>query len=221
MGIIEYIYQQWSSITTRLSTCIFVSTGKELVSRPTLTNPPRRQRDIRSERLRLPRVSQDPPTLSALLCLRLLAAMLKVRLGRGFTLTELKAAGLTRMHAKTVGISVDHRRTSTSEEQLQMNVARLNEYKSKMILFPKRMEKPKKGAIPDATAEKVKAALAANQSTGITMPIQKKVQELEFAKITDEDKKIKVFHGLRSMRTNTRYNGRRIKKAADAKKAKE
>merc|ERR1719345_378676 len=108
----------------------------------------------------------------------------KVRLGRGFTLAELKAAGLSADFARTVGICVDHRRSSTSEEQLQMNVARLNEYKSKMILFPKRMEKPKKGAIPDATAEKVKAALAANQSTGITMPIQKKVQELEFAKIT-------------------------------------
>ena len=145
----------------------------------------------------------------------------KVRLGRGFTLTELKAAGLTAMQAKSVGISVDHRRTSTSEEQLQMNVARLNEYKSKMILFPKRDQKPKKGFLPDATAEKVKAALAASQSKGVTMPIQKKVQEVEFAKITDEDKKKKVYHSLRSMRTNTRYNGRRIKKAADEKKAKE
>ena len=38
---------------------------------------------------------------------------------------------------------------------------------------------------------------------------------------TDEDKKKKVYHSLRSMRTNTRYNGRRIKKAADEKKAKE
>ena len=125
------------------------------------------------------------------------------------------------MQAKSVGISVDHRRTSTSEEQLQMNVARLNEYKSKMILFPKRDQKPKKGFLPDATAEKVKAALAASQSKGVTMPIQKKVQEVEFAKITDEDKKKKVYHSLRSIRTNTRYNGRRIKKAADEKKAKE
>merc|ERR1740116_559847 len=145
----------------------------------------------------------------------------KAKAARVFPQTELRAAGLTAAQAKTVGISVDHRRTSTSEEQLQMNVARLNEYKSKMILFPKRDQKPKKGFLADATVEKVKAAMAANQSKGVTMPIQKKVQEVEFAKIPDEDKKKKVYHGLRSMRTNTRYNGRRIKKAADEKKAKE
>jgi ribosomal protein L13E len=42
----------------------------------------------------------------------------KVRYGRGFTLAELKAAKLSATFARTVGIAVDHRRTSTSEEQL-------------------------------------------------------------------------------------------------------
>ena len=50
----------------------------------------------------------------------------KVRFGRGFTLAEIKRAGLSADFARTVGIAVDHRRTSTSEEQLQVNVARLN-----------------------------------------------------------------------------------------------
>ena len=40
----------------------------------------------------------------------------KVRYGRGFTLDELKAAGLSAAFARTVGIAVDHRRTSTSAE---------------------------------------------------------------------------------------------------------
>lgn len=40
----------------------------------------------------------------------------KVRYGRGFTLDELNKAGLTYHFAQTVGISVDHRRTNTSEE---------------------------------------------------------------------------------------------------------
>ncbi len=34
----------------------------------------------------------------------------KVRAGRGFTLEELKAAGIGRGLAKTIGITVDHRR---------------------------------------------------------------------------------------------------------------
>ena len=144
-----------------------------------------------------------------------------MRYGRGFTLAELKGAKLTAAWARTVGISVDHRRTSTSEEMLQMNVARLNTYKSKLIVFPRRENKPKKGEINDATAEQLKSAAAAHQVTGITMPIVKKVNEVEFAAITEADKKKKVYHTLRTIRTNHRYKGRREKRANDDKKAKE
>merc|ERR1712166_1508076 len=75
MGI-EYIYQQWSSITTCLSTCILESTGNVLESNVTSTNPPKRLRDIRSERLRLPASSPDPLTPSAPLCLNALRSTL-------------------------------------------------------------------------------------------------------------------------------------------------
>lgn len=139
----------------------------------------------------------------------------KVRYGRGFTLVELKHAGLTAAFARSVGISVDHRRTSTSEEQLQLNVARLNTYKSKLILFPRRENKPKKGEINDATAEQLKSATAAHQVTGHTLPIVKPTHAVEFGKITDEDRNRKVFRTLRTVRTNTRYKGRREKKAAE------
>lgn len=145
----------------------------------------------------------------------------KVRFGRGFTLQELKAAGVSPAHAKTVGISVDHRRTTASKEQLDMNVQRLQAYKSKLIVFPRRDQKPKKGLLPDATAEKLKAAAAAHQVKGRTMPIQNKQQVVEYAKIEKKDQDNKVYRSLRAMRTNARYNGRRIKKAEDEKKAKE
>jgi large subunit ribosomal protein L13e len=46
----------------------------------------------------------------------------KLRYGRGFTLQEIKKAGLTPKFARTIGIAVDHRRQDTSEESLQMNV---------------------------------------------------------------------------------------------------
>lgn len=144
----------------------------------------------------------------------------KVRLGRGFTLVELKKAGISAKFARTVGISVDHRRTSMSEEQLQLNVARLNQYKSKMILFPRKENKPKKGEICDATAAQLKSAAASVQAKGFLMPIAKAEQKVEFAAITEADKKERVFHTLRTIRTNTRYAGRRTKRIADAEAAK-
>jgi large subunit ribosomal protein L13e len=44
----------------------------------------------------------------------------KVRLGRGFTLEELKAAGLTKYEAKSFGIAVDYRRTNRSVESIEV-----------------------------------------------------------------------------------------------------
>lgn len=69
----------------------------------------------------------------------------KVRSGRGFTLEEIKRAGLNRGFARTIGISVDHRRKNRSLESLQQNVQRLKEYRSKLILFPLNAKKPAKG----------------------------------------------------------------------------
>jgi len=40
----------------------------------------------------------------------------KVREGRGFTLAELKSAGIGKKEARGVGIVVDHRRRNLSEE---------------------------------------------------------------------------------------------------------
>merc|ERR1712002_1331886 len=69
----------------------------------------------------------------------------KVRMGRGFTLEELKTAGISKKYASTIGISVDHRRKNRGTESLQTNVQRLKEYKSKLIIFPKKASAPKAG----------------------------------------------------------------------------
>jgi large subunit ribosomal protein L13e len=84
----------------------------------------------------------------------------KVRLGRGFTLQELKAAGVSRLFAQSVGISVDHRRKNRSQEGLDSNVARLKGYLSKLVLFPRQKEAKKgvKGGLPDSKPEEVKSA---------------------------------------------------------------
>ena len=57
----------------------------------------------------------------------------------------LKAAGIYKKYAKTIGIAVDHRRRNKSAESLQVNAQRLKLYQSKMILFPRKLSKPKKG----------------------------------------------------------------------------
>lgn len=63
-------------------------------------------------------------------------------------LSSLQAASLNRDEARSIGIAVDFRRRNCSVEGLQRNVQRLKEYRSKLILFPKKTAKPKKG---DAT----------------------------------------------------------------------
>ena len=139
----------------------------------------------------------------------------KVRYGRGFTLAELKKAGLSSKFAATVGIAVDHRRTSTSEEQLQLNVDRLNTYKSKLILFPRKDGKVKKGQINDATVEMVKSAAAQQQPSGKVLPYSAPKPEVEFAAITAEDKKFRAHSFARIAHTNAKYHGRRQKKAEE------
>ena len=69
----------------------------------------------------------------------------KLRAGRGFSHDELKSAGIYKKQAKTIGIAVDHRRRNKSVESLQVNAQRLKLYKSKLIVFPRKASKSKKG----------------------------------------------------------------------------
>ncbi|KAL1007243.1 hypothetical protein UPYG_G00083920 [Umbra pygmaea] len=134
----------------------------------------------------------------------------KVRAGRGFSLEELKAAGIHKKAAHTIGISVDHRRRNKSTESLQINVQRLKEYRSKLILFPRKASAPRKG---DSTEEELKMA---TQLSGPVMPI-KNVHKREKARvISDDEKKFKAFASLRMARANARLFGIRAKRAKEA-----
>lgn len=140
----------------------------------------------------------------------------KIRYGRGFSLQELAKAKISPAFARTVGIAVDHRRHDASEEKLQLNVQRLESYKSKLILFPRRADKPKKGDIADSTADKLKSAAAGNQNTSkhVLEKPRRKVRQTP-AKITKEMTATKVFRKLRQLRVNEKYKGKREKKAKD------
>merc|ERR1711971_35308 len=134
----------------------------------------------------------------------------KVRAGKGFSLEELKAAGLSKSYAQTVGIAVDHRRRNKSVESLQLNSQRLKEYKSKLILFPLNSKKPRKG---DSTAEELSKAV---QLAGEVMPVKPVVKRARAMEVTDDLKKFQAFQTIRQARAFQRLHGIRAKKAADA-----
>ncbi len=69
----------------------------------------------------------------------------KIREGRGFSLGELKEAGVSRRTALGLGIVVDHRRRNLSVEGKSINVERLKSYKERLVVFPRKAGKPKKG----------------------------------------------------------------------------
>uniref|UniRef100_H2Z369 60S ribosomal protein L13 n=1 Tax=Ciona savignyi TaxID=51511 RepID=H2Z369_CIOSA len=137
----------------------------------------------------------------------------KQRFGRGFTLEELKAAGINRHFARTIGISVDHRRRNKSTESLQMNVQRLKEYRSKLILFPKKLSNPKKG---DSSAEEIKMA---TQHSGVLLPIKDTFKPEKARAITDAERKHSVFQSLRMARSNAKLFGIRAKRKKEAAEA--
>ena len=74
----------------------------------------------------------------------------KTKTGRGFSLEELKKAGLTPLFARSIGIKVDHRRKNRSQETLMRNAQALELYKSKISLVARKPGKPVKGQIDDA-----------------------------------------------------------------------
>ncbi|GBF98769.1 60S ribosomal protein L13-like [Raphidocelis subcapitata] len=138
----------------------------------------------------------------------------KTRLGRGFTLAELKEAGVPAKLAPTIGISVDHRRRNRSLEGLQANVARLKAYRSNLVIFPRDAKKPKK-----FEASKEDAAAAAQQVKGAVLPVTKVAPQLETVKITKDLKDFAAYAKLRLERVNARMVGIRAKRAKEAEAA--
>ena len=137
---------------------------------------------------------------------------MKLREGRGFSLEELKAAGIPKKLAPTIGIAVDHRRRNRSLEGLQANVQRLKTFKAKLVIFPRRARKMKVG---DSTPEELATA---TQIQGPVLPIVREKPAAEFVKVTEEMKSFGAYAKLRVERTNERHLGARLKRAAEAEK---
>lgn len=135
-----------------------------------------------------------------------------MRAGKGFTLEELKEAGISRKQALSIGIAVDFRRTNKSVESLQANVHRLKAYKAKLVVFPRKsVNKPKNG---DSTPEETKNAV---QHTGPIFPITRTSVKSTTAVITEEMKETSVYAKLRVARADARIAGKQAKRLADKK----
>ncbi|CCC69699.1 hypothetical protein NCAS_0D01180 [Naumovozyma castellii] len=126
----------------------------------------------------------------------------KVRAGRGFSLAEVKAAGLTAAYARTIGIAVDHRRQNTNQEIFELNVQRLKEYQSKIIVFPRNGKTPE--------VEQVLSAAA-------TFPIAQPTTDVETRAVEDNGES--AYRTLRLARSEKKYKGIREKRARDLAEA--
>jgi large subunit ribosomal protein L13e len=72
----------------------------------------------------------------------------KERLGRGFTPSECKEAGMDHREARRLGIAVDMRRKDANLETFKQNVERIKTYKSRVTIFKSHKEAKEAGAKP-------------------------------------------------------------------------
>lgn len=143
----------------------------------------------------------------------------RVRAGRGFTITELKQAGIVPKAARGVGIAVDKRRKNRSEEGLKVNVDRLKAYMSKLVVFPttraQKESRVKKGkttpalSVLDGVAQNLHRDVLA-----IVQPSAAAASVLEVRKITAAEKAGSAFGTARKALIDEKMWGKREKRAA-------
>ncbi|CAD8076498.1 unnamed protein product [Paramecium sonneborni] len=141
------------------------------------------------------------------------------KLGRGFSLIELKEAGLNAAFARTIGIAVDHRRRNQSQEELNNNVKRLKAYLSKLVVYPRVAGKPKNGVVKDSTNEVVAQPVAQNTNPEV-ITFQRTPKREKATVISKELRAKNVYRRLRQEWYNAKFVGvkEKRKNAKETKK---
>merc|ERR1712206_13447 len=135
---------------------------------------------------------------------------MKLRLGKGFSIEELREAKISPKLARTIGIAVDHRRRNRCTESLQANVDRLKLYRSKLLIFPRKSGKKgvKKGDTPKSELQNV-----AQNTLKEIIPVPKPALRIKARAITGAEKENSAYKMLKKARTNKKYLGEKLKKA--------
>lgn len=130
--------------------------------------------------------------------------------------SQRQAAGIPRKFAPTIGIAVDHRRQNPSEESIAVNVARLKDYHSRLIVLPRRSNAPKKGEVK--ASDLGETATIRDVSANFPLPAPKPVDEVALG---DMPKPIEggAYRALRDAWANQRHQGKREKRARDKAEA--
>ncbi|GAV08870.1 hypothetical protein RvY_18498 [Ramazzottius varieornatus] len=135
----------------------------------------------------------------------------KVRAGKGFSLDELRAAGINKKMASTIGIAVDHRRRNKSVEALQLNAQRLKEYRSKLILFPRRGSTKKREGEASAEEQKNAVQIPARK----VMPVRQQQGKEKARAISKDEKTFDAYVHVRRAMGAAKSIGRKEKKARE------
>lgn len=126
----------------------------------------------------------------------------KLRLGRGFTLQELKAAKINPKWASTVGIAVDLRRKNKSVEGQLVNVQRLKEYLQRLVVFPLNKKKAKE---EPGVQVYVRKSSEINRMSKFLSKVKARVP-------SKEEKEFQAYITLRKARADVRLVGIRTKR---------
>lgn len=110
---------------------------------------------------------------------------------------------------------MDPRRVNLSEESLTANVERLKEYQKRLILFPRRSGKQKKG---DASTADVKAVKEGkinllNKPSSVFPDVNKQAKQVTEEKVKGQQSEENAFRKLRVARSDARLVGVREKRA--------
>ncbi len=120
--------------------------------------------------------------------------------------------------ARSVGVSVDHRRTNKSNESLAVNVQRLKQYLSKVVVaqptFKKSSKSLKLGGGITSASRKTVQGMAKKSVSGVTQnPVTvTSVKASDLAEL----QKGSAFAALRQEWVNARLKGKREKRAKEA-----
>lgn len=87
---------------------------------------------------------------------------------------------------------------------------RLKEYKARLIVFPRKSNKPTKG---DSSKEEIAQA---TQLAGTILPITKASAQVQFVPVTEEMKAFNAHSVLRNARNDAKLRGVRERKAKTA-----